>query len=283
MTSAGGASAQGSAVAARAWCRRRRTGCPRSDITSLVRAATSPGPSRSSRRQEVASAGSPPSSTPQPCFRSSACPLGLSGSAVAPSNWVSRVGHDEEEIEMRKIVAALMMSLDGVVEAPENWTVPYFTDEVWQVTSKGMAASDTLLLGRRTYEVFAAYWPDKTADDSPYADYLNNAPKFVVSTTLKSVTWRNSKLITEDIVGQVTKLKQQPGKNITILGSATLVRSLLRQGLLDQLGLLVYPIVVGTGKRLFEDWTAQAPLKLAESQVLSNGVLFLTYEPQEGR
>ena len=200
--------------------------------------------------------------------------------ALAPSNWVSRVGYNEEEIEMRKIVAALMMSLDGVVEAPENWTTPYFTDEVWQVTSKGMAASDTLLLGRRTYEVFAAYWPDKTADDSPYADYLNNAPKFVVSTTLKSVTWRNSKLITEDIVGQVTKLKQQPGKNITILGSATLVRSLLRQGLLDQLGLLLHPIVVGTGKRLFEDWTAQAPLTLAESQVLSNGVLFLTYEPQ---
>ena len=97
---------------------------------------------------------------------------------------------------------------------------------------------------------------------------------------MKSVTWRNSKLITEDIVGQVTKLKQQPGKNITILGSATLVRSLLRQGLLDQLGLLLHPIVVGTGKRLFEDWTAQAPLTLAESQVLSNGVLFLTYEPQ---
>jgi len=183
---------------------------------------------------------------------------------------------------MRKIVAAVMMSLDGVVEAPENWTPPYFTDEVWQVTSKGMAASDALLLGRRTYEVFAAYWPHRTADDSPYADHLNNAPKFVVSTTLKSVTWRNSQLITEDIVGQITRLKQQPGKNITVLGSATLVRSLLREGLLDQLGLLLYPIVVGTGKRLFEDWTAEAPLELVESQTLRNGVLFLTYEP-EGR
>lgn len=180
---------------------------------------------------------------------------------------------------MRKIVAALMASLDGIVEGPENWTPPYFTDEVWQVTSKGMAASDTLLLGRRTFELFAAYWPDKTADDSPYADYLNSTPKFVVSTTLKSVTWRNSSLITEDIVGQIAKLKQQPGKNITILGSATLVRSLLRTGLLDQLGLLLYPIVVGTGKRLFEDWTAKVPLKLVESQALRNGVLFLVYEP----
>src|SRR5438093_11370155 len=116
----------------------------------------------------------------------------------------------------------------------------------------GMSATDTLMLGRRTYDVFAAYWPDKTADDSPYADYLNKAPMFVVSTTLKSVTWRNSKLITEDIVGQVTKLKQQPGKNITILGSATLARSLLRKGLLDQRGLLVYPIVVRTARRLSE-------------------------------
>src|SRR3989442_6617450 len=109
-------------------------------------------------------------------------------------------------MEMRKIVAALMMSLDGVVEAPENWTTPYFTDEVWQVTSKGMAASDTLLLGRRTYEGFASYWPDKTADDSPYADYVNNAPKFVVSTTLKPVTWGKSNMSTKAIVGQVTEL-----------------------------------------------------------------------------
>jgi dihydrofolate reductase len=180
---------------------------------------------------------------------------------------------------MRKIVAALFMSLDGVVESPEKWTIPYFNDEVWQVTSKGMAASDTLLLGRRTYEEFAAYWPDKTADDSPYADHLNSTPKVVVSTTLKSVTWRNSRLITGDIVGHITKLKEQPGKNITILGSATLVRWLLRKDLLDQLGLLLYPIVVGTGKRLFEDWTAKAPLNLVESRALSNGILSLTYEP----
>lgn len=180
---------------------------------------------------------------------------------------------------MRKIVAALMMSLDGVVEAPEKWSPPYFNDEVWQVTSKGMAASDAMLLGRRTYEVFAAYWPDKTADDSPYADYINSTPKFVVSTTLKSVTWRNSRLITEDIVGQITKLKQQPGKNITIVGSPTLVRSLLQKDLLDQLALLLYPVLVGTGKHVFEDLTAQAPLQLVESQALSNGVLSLTYEP----
>src|SRR5712692_1889090 len=115
---------------------------------------------------------------------------------------------------MRKIVAALFTSLDGVVESREKWTGPFFNDEVWQVTRAGIAASDGLLLGRRTYEDFAAYWPDKTAEDSPYADHINNTPKFVVSNTVKSFQWRNSRLITGDIVGQITKLKQQPGKNI---------------------------------------------------------------------
>lgn len=172
-----------------------------------------------------------------------------------------------------------MISLDGVVEAPEKWSPPYFNDEVWQVTAKGMAASDTLLLGRRTYGMFAAYWPDKTAADSPYADYINKTQKIAVSTTLKAVEWRNSTLIKGDIAEQITKLKQQPGKNITILGSAMLVRSLLRERLLDQLDLLLYPILVGTGQRLVEDGTDQVPLKLVESRALSNGALSLTYQP----
>lgn len=179
---------------------------------------------------------------------------------------------------MRKIVAALQMSLDGVVEAPEKWSPPYFNDEVWQVTSSGMATSDTMLLGRQTYEVFAAYWPDKTAADSPYADYINNTLKIAVSTTLKSVEWRNSKLIRGNIMEQISRLKQQPGKNITILGSATLVRALLRKGLLDQIDLLVCPVVVGVGKRLFENWTDMVPLKLVQSRALSNGVLSLSYQ-----
>ncbi len=93
---------------------------------------------------------------------------------------------------MRKIVADLFMSLDGVVEAPDKWTVATFNDEVGQVVGVAMAASDTLLRGRRTYEDFAAHWPDKTASDDPFADYINNTPKVVVSKTLKAVGWRNS-------------------------------------------------------------------------------------------
>ena len=142
-----------------------------------------------------------------------------------------------------------------------------------------MAEADAGLLGRRTYQEFAAYWPDKTAEDNPFADYINNMAKFVISTTLQSVEWRNSTLITGDVAEQLTQLKQQPGKNISVTGSVTLVRSLLRDGLLDELRLLLYPVVVGTGRRLFEDGGEQVALKLVDSKPFSTGVVSLTYEP----
>lgn len=180
---------------------------------------------------------------------------------------------------MRKIVAVLWVSLDGVVESPEQWISPYFDEEYGQVLQSWRDASDTMVLGRRTYEVFAAYWPDKTAEDEPVADYINNTPKLVVSTTLKSVEWRNSTLIKGDVAKALTKVKQQPGTNISIIGSATLVRSLLRDGLLDELRLMLFPIVVGTGKRLFDEWTDQVPLELVESRAFKTGVLSLIYQP----
>jgi hypothetical protein len=117
---------------------------------------------------------------------------------------------------MRKIVAGLYVSLDGVTESPEKWTFPYFNDEVGQVISSQMAETDAGLLSRRTYEEFAAYWPNQTAEDNPFADHINNMPKFVVSTTLQSVEWRNSTLITGDVAGQLTHLKELPGKNISL-------------------------------------------------------------------
>ncbi len=178
---------------------------------------------------------------------------------------------------MRKIQAGLFVSVDGVVESPEKWTFPYFTEEVGQVVGANMQAADTLLLGRRTYEEFAEYWSDKTSEDDPFADYLNDTPKFVASTTLTSVSWRNSTLITGDLAKGIAELKQRPGKNIGMTGSATLVRWLLHEGLLDELALLVYPIVLGTGKRLFEDWTGELPLRLLDSRAFDNGVLSLTY------
>ena len=180
---------------------------------------------------------------------------------------------------MRKIVAGLYVSLDGVTESPEKWTFPYFNDEVGQVIASQMAETDAGLLGRRTYKEFAAYWPNQTAEDNPFADHINNMPKFVVSTTLQSVEWRNSTLITGDVVGQLTHLKELPGKNISVTGSATLVRWLLRVGLLDELRLLLYPLVVGRGSRLFEDGGEEMSLTLVDSKTFSTGVVSLTYEP----
>jgi dihydrofolate reductase len=180
---------------------------------------------------------------------------------------------------MRDILAVEFVSLDGVVESPETWTTPYFDDELGQTMQAGMDASDAMLLGRRTYEEFAAYWPDKTAEDDPYADYINATQKFVVSTTVKSVEWRNSTLITGDVADELTRLKQQPGKDIAIIGSPTLMRSLLRDGLLDRLDLHVFPVVLGVGKRLFEESIGELPLELVDTRAYKTGVVSLAYSP----
>lgn len=179
---------------------------------------------------------------------------------------------------MRKIVAGLFISLDGVVEAPDQWHFPYFNDEMGAVVGKGMAEADTMLLGRRTYEEFASYWPQQ-GSDVPMANEMNAMPKLVVSTTLDRVEWQNSTLVKGDVAAELTRLKSQPGKNLNIVGSGTLVQSLLRDGVLDELLLLVHPIVVGHGKRLFDEPGAQVPLRLVDSQTFSTGVLALTYVP----
>ncbi len=181
---------------------------------------------------------------------------------------------------MRKIVAGLFISLDGVIEAPQDWHFPYFNDEMGEVVGSQMAAADTMLLGRRTYEEFAAYWADK-GSDVELADHMNRIPKLVASTTLQSVDWQNSTLIHGDVAEELRRIRQGPGKDISITGSATLVRSLLRARLLDELRLLVHPIVVGTGKRLFDGGGDQVPLKLIDSHTLSTGVLYLTYAPAD--
>ncbi len=180
---------------------------------------------------------------------------------------------------MRKIVAGLFLSLDGVMESPGDWHFPYFNAEMGDAVQSQMAASDTMLLGRVTYQEFAAFWPQQSNVEVPGADHMNNTPKVVVSTTLDTVEWQNSTLLTGNLAEELTKLKRQPGKEIAITGSGTLVRSLLRDDLLDELRLLVHPIVVGSGKRLFEDGSAQKPLKLVDSKTFSTGVLSLTYQP----
>ena len=181
---------------------------------------------------------------------------------------------------MRKIVAGLFISLDGVVEAPNLWHFPYFNDEMGAEVGSQMAAADTMLLGRRTYEEFASYWPHQSSDVPP-ADYMNNTPKVVVSTTLDKVEWVNSTLIKSNVIDEVTKLKQQPGGEIGMTGSVTLVRSLLEAGLVDEFRLLQHPIVVGHGLRLFADDGPQVPLKLTESRTFDTGVLDLRYVPAD--
>jgi dihydrofolate reductase len=183
---------------------------------------------------------------------------------------------------MRKTVAGVLITLDGVVESPEKWQPRYFDDEMGEIVEAAAAQSDVMLLGRRTYEEFAAFWPAQ-GSDLPTADYMNDTPKLVVSTTLKELDWSNSSLVSGDIAGTVKALKREPGKNIQTYGSPTLVRSLLRDGLLDELDLLVHPLVVGGGKRLFENGGYGTVLSLASSRTLGTGVMALTYVPALGR
>jgi dihydrofolate reductase len=178
---------------------------------------------------------------------------------------------------MRKIVAGLFISLDGVVGRPDAWHFPYFNDEMGEAVSATMAESDTMLLGRKTYQEFASYWPQQSSDVPP-ADYMNGTPKLVVSNTLTWVEWQPATVIGGDVVGQLKALKEQPGKNIGITGSATLVRSLLRGGVLDELRLLVHPIVVGEGLRLFDPADGMIGLRLTSSTTFETGVLNLVYE-----
>jgi dihydrofolate reductase len=179
---------------------------------------------------------------------------------------------------MRKIVAWLILSLDGVVESPESWSSPYLTDEVNVEIGAGVAQRGTVLLGRRTYQEMAAYWPHQ-GSEVPFADYLNDSHKYVVSATLDTLPWANSSLVTGDLAEEVAKLKQQPGGNLQILGSPTLVRSLLRLGLLDELVLNVCPIVLGSGLRLFDQTSDRVRLELVESATYSTGVLRVGYQP----
>jgi dihydrofolate reductase len=189
---------------------------------------------------------------------------------------------ESEEVLMRKVVASEFVSLDGVVESPEKWHFPYFNDQMGDAIGTAMAASDAMLMGRVLYEEWAAFWPDQDPDENPVAARMNGVRKYVVSTTLEEpLEWQNSTLIGDNVAEEISKLKEQPGKDISISGSPTLVRSLLQDGLLDELRLMLHPIVVGSGKRLFEDGGDQKALQLVDSKTFSTGVLYLTYQPAQ--
>ena len=182
---------------------------------------------------------------------------------------------------MRKIVTGLFISLDGVVESPNQWQFDNFDEGVMAAMGSQISGIDTSLLGRVTYQEWEPYWP--SSKDEPFASFINNTPKYVVSTTLDEVSWGqfdSPTLIKEDIPAEITKLKQQAGGDIGIAGSPTLVRSLLQNDLLDELVLLVHPVVVGKGKRLFEDGSELKRLELVNSKTTPTGVVILTYQPR---
>ncbi len=180
---------------------------------------------------------------------------------------------------MRKLVAGLFLSLDGVVESPDQWQFDNFDAEMMATMGSQLDSQDAVLLGRVTYQEWAAYWP--TSTDEPFASYINNIPKYVLSTTLDRVDWQNTTLVKGDLAEEITKLKGQSGRNIGVAGSPTLVLSLLQNDLLEELTLMIHPVVVGSGKRFFKDQGDLKRLKLVRSTITSTGVAILTYQPRE--
>lgn len=190
---------------------------------------------------------------------------------------------------MRKLVLNTFVTLDGVMQAPGGpdedreggfqhggWSVNYWDESMGETIVAWTQRAGALLLGRKTYEIFAAHWP-KVGDEDPVAAKLNGVSKYVASRTLKDVTWRNSSLITGDVDEAVSRLKRAPGDEIQVHGSADLIQTLLRHGLVDEVRLWMFPVVVGTGKRLFGNGAVPRAFKLVDSKTSSTGVSINTY------
>jgi len=193
---------------------------------------------------------------------------------------------------MRKLTVSEFVSLDGVMQAPGGadedteggfrhggWQMAYFDDVAGERIGASMAQTGAFLLGRRTYEIFASYWPTQS-DDDPFAKILNGLPKYVASTTLgEPLAWQNSTLLQGDVAKAVAELKEGEGGNIVVLGSGGLVQTLYENDLVDEYSLMIHPIVLGSGKKLFRE-VPRKPLKLADSVTTSTGVVMATYVPE---
>ena len=192
---------------------------------------------------------------------------------------------------MRKLVVTTFLTLDGVMQGPGGpeedpsggfeyggWLVPHADDDMGRQMVEWFSGAEDFLLGRFTYETFAGFWPRVPIDDDPIARALNTLPKHVASRTLDQVDWENSQLIKGDVVDAVTALKQDDGGELQVHGSAGLIQTLLNNDLVDELRLIVFPVVVGTGKRLFDDGTVPAALRLTSSSTTSTGAVILSYE-----
>jgi dihydrofolate reductase len=202
-------------------------------------------------------------------------------------------GPDRKEEQVRKIVVFENLTLDGVMQAPGRpdedprggfahggWAQPYADPVLASVAGESMANTGALLLGQRTYQDFYGYWPKQT--DNPFTEVLNTTHKYVASTTLEEpLAWSNSTLLKGDAAKAVAELKQQPGKDLVVLGSGELVQSLLRADLVDEYLLLIHPLVLGSGRRLFPDGGPSAALRLVDAKPTTTGVLVATYQPAD--
>jgi dihydrofolate reductase len=192
---------------------------------------------------------------------------------------------------MSKVTVFNSLTLDGVMQAPGRpdedtrggfshggWAAPYMDEVMGRVAAEGMAGSGSLLLGRRTYEDFYSFWPNQT--DNPFTEVLDNTRKYVASRTLREpLGWRNSTLLEGDAADAVARLREQPGEDLTVLGSGELVRSLMGRDLVDEYMLLIHPLVLGSGRRLFPDGGTLARLRLVDSVATTTGVIIATYQP----
>jgi dihydrofolate reductase len=191
---------------------------------------------------------------------------------------------------MRKLIVLSFITLDGVMQAPGGpeedptdgfkyggWVAGYFDDFLGKLMEKQMSKPFNLLLGRRTYEIFAAHWPYVKTDEDPFAASMNKAKKYVASKTLKKLDWSNSELLKGDVAKEVKKLKEQDGPDIQVHGSGNLIQTLLKHDLVDELWLKIFPITLGKGKRLFAEGTIPGEFKLLESETLPNGVIVASY------
>jgi dihydrofolate reductase len=184
---------------------------------------------------------------------------------------------------MRRIVVSEFLSLDGVMEGPGDqdkfehagWTMPFWNTEIGKFKQEELFDCDSLLLGRITYQGFAETWPLRK-DDQGFADRMNNIPKYVASTTLKKLDWNNSHLIGGHLAGEVMMLKEKPGKDILVAGSSVLIQTLMPHDLIDEYRLLVYPLILGSGKQLFKDGSFKK-LKEVEAKLLGKNVILLKY------
>jgi len=177
---------------------------------------------------------------------------------------------------MGKLVSNFFISLDGVVESPDKWHFPYFNDQMGAAIGAGMESASAMLMGRRLYDEWSEYWPQQSADE-PFSGYINSVRKYVVSSSLTDPSWTNTTVLPGD-ADRIREVKKQETGSIAMSGSATTVRWLLANGLLEELHLLVHPIVVGSGQRLFSD-TATHPLKLVSQETFETGVLHTVYAP----